>query len=143
MMYARWALALALSVGLVACGGEDPAQADPSTGQDEGAGPGLAESGSQDPTGAIADEVGDVIETVEDTAEKAVAQADDLIAQITDFLEQDKLELAKEALGQLESLQGLLPASYQEKIDEVRKLIEASGLGDQAKKLTDGLGLGD
>ncbi len=99
MMHARWALTLALSVGLVACGGEEPSKVDPSADQDGGSGSDLADPAAQDPVDAVTDGVEDAVEKVEDTAEKAKTQADDLISQITGYLEQDKLELAKTALA--------------------------------------------
>ncbi|MFH1834019.1 MAG: hypothetical protein ABH877_03255 [bacterium] len=162
MSHLRWALPLALSFGLFACGGENTTAAAPEGGSAaSGAAP-----GSQDSTGATADEpvgkvdepvkmvdqevkkvgeevkqVGEQVgEQVKDVTASATAEADTLIEKITAYLEENKLDLAKTAFAQLATLKDKLPASYQAQIDKISSLIESKGLGDKANNLIKGLG---
>ena len=142
MFQRKWAIAPVLAVVSFACSVESESTITLPASDDD------AVTGADDPDGGAA--VGDVVESVEDTVEGAVegateaakAQADELIEKIKGYLGEDKLDLAKQALATLESLQDKLPAAYQDKIQQVRDLIDASSLGDKAKKLGEGLGLG-
>jgi hypothetical protein len=137
MLHSRLALALAFSVLLASCGGEEsPASTSPADLPAEGG------SGSEEVAPASQDPVGDVVEAAEELAGDAVARADSLLEEITSYLADHKIDLAQTALDQLVALQDKLPASYQDRIAQARSLIDAAGLGDQAKKLTEGLGLG-
>ena len=117
MLHSRLALALAFSVLLASCGGEEsPASTSPADLPAEGG------SGSEEVAPASQDPVGDVVEAAEELAGDAVARADSLLEEITSYLADHKIDLAQTA--------------------QARSLIDAAGLGDQAKKLTEGLGLG-
>lgn len=131
MSHIRWALPLALSFGLFACGWEKsstPAQnggSAPSGASSEG-----AASGSQGSAGKV------------EKATAAVAEAQSLIEKITGYLEDDKLDLAKTAFAQLTALKGQLPASYQAQVDNLGTIIDAKELGNSASDLFKSLGGG-
>lgn len=136
-------LLLVLTGGLVACSETTTEVIDlPAETPDADPGAGTPGPGIPDEE-AIGDKVEEVVEQGEEAVEDAVAQADGLIAKITAYLEENKVDLAKKAFAQLETLKDKLPASYQDKIASLGGLIDKAGLGDKAKGLAEGLGLGD